>query len=87
MLILSADDAFNIGTPQLLRPNFLIIFVYQIVLNLRKFQSVFAFSSFLTGRERSTRDREKESVTRVGVGAWPMHANHRRPQAPFPRER
>lgn len=84
MLILSADDAFNIGTRQFFCVNFLLFFVYLTALNLRKFESVLAFSSFLTGRERSTSAREKEGVTRVGEGAWPMNANDRRPQAPFP---
>lgn len=40
MLILSADDAFNISTRQSFRLIFLIIFADQIALNLIKFESV-----------------------------------------------
>lgn len=64
MLIISADDAFNIVTRQFFCVNILIIFVYQVALNLRKFEKAFAFSSFLTGRERSTSERERR-VSRV----------------------
>lgn len=64
MLILSADDAFNIRTRQSFRLIFLIIFADQNALNLRKFESVLAFSSILTGIERSTSGRERR-VSRV----------------------
>lgn len=64
MLILSADDAFNIRTRQSFRLIFLIIFADQNALNLRKFESVLAFSSILTGIERSINGRERR-VSRV----------------------
>lgn len=68
MLILSADDAFNIGTRQSFRLIFLVIFADQNALNLRQFESVLAFSSFLTGRERSSSGRERRVSRVLGWG-------------------
>lgn len=84
MLILSADDEFNIGTRQFFGVHFLFIFNYQIARKLRPFESVFAFSSFLTGRERSTSDGAKEGVTRVGLGGVAYVCKRSTPPSAFP---
>lgn len=61
-----------------------LCFSCHFALNLRELESVFAFSGFLTGRERSTSDKKKEGVTRVEGGGVAYACKRSTPPSAFP---